>query len=74
MAIDLDCDSYLKQRTDQLHASLSRVNQLATHNELPEASLVDGVLTITPLDNQEPEEAEVLTRQAYAMLPRISKS
>src|SRR5271165_2292480 len=39
--------------------------------ELPEASIVEGVLKIIPPDDQEREELEQLTRQAYAMLPRI---
>jgi hypothetical protein len=30
-----------------------------------------GVLKIIPPDDQEPEQPEQLTRQAYAMLPRI---
>jgi Tn3 transposase DDE domain len=30
-----------------------------------------GVLKITSLDNQESEEAELLTRQAYGLMPRI---
>src|SRR5262249_33198984 len=45
--------------------------RLARAAELPEASIVDSVLKITPPDDQEPEELEQLTRQAYAMLPRI---
>jgi len=39
--------------------------------ELPEASIVEGVLKIIPPDDQEREELEQLTRQAYATLPRI---
>ena len=38
---------------------------------MPEASLTDGVLKITPLDNQASNEAEMLTRQAYGLMPRI---
>lgn len=33
--------------------------------------MTKGVLKITPLDNQESEEAELLTRQAYGLMPRI---
>jgi len=47
------------------------VDRLARAAELPEASIVDSVLKIMSPDNQEPEELEQLTRQAYAMLPRI---
>ena len=44
---------------------------MAKAGELPEASIVGGVLKIIPLDEQEPEELEQLTRHSYAMLPRI---
>lgn len=47
------------------------IERLAQAKELPAASVIDGVLKITPLDNQESEEAELLTRQAYGLMPRI---
>jgi hypothetical protein len=71
LAIDLDADHYLTQRSEVLHTEFLRVDRLAQTNELPEASVIDGVLKITPLDNQESDEAELLTRQAYELLPRI---
>ena len=46
------------------------MDRLAKAGELPEASIVDGVVKIMPPDDQ-PEQLEQLTRQAYAMLPRI---
>lgn len=51
-----------------------RVDRLAQAKELPDASITDGVLKITPLDNQESDEAELLTRQAYGLMPRIKIS
>ena len=54
-----------------MDAEFLRVDRLAKAGELPDASIVDGVLKIIPPDDQEPEELEQLTRQAYAMLPRI---
>lgn len=71
LAIDLDAEKYLAQRSELLHAEFLRVDRLAQNNELPEASVTDGVLKITPLDNQESDEAELLTRQAYGLMPRI---
>jgi hypothetical protein len=38
---------------------------------LPDASLADGVLKITPLTNAVSPEAEALARRVSAMLPRI---
>jgi hypothetical protein len=48
-----------------------RVDRLAQAKKLSDASITDGVLKITPLDNQESDEAELLTRQAYGLMPRI---
>lgn len=54
-AVEADPDKYLAQRTALLHAEFLRVDRLAQSKELPEASIIDGVLKITPLDNQESE-------------------
>ena len=71
LAIEIDSEKYLSQRIELLHAEFQRVDRLAQTNELPEASVSKGVLKITPLDKQESEEAELLTRQAYGLMPRI---
>lgn len=71
LAIDTDCTNYLNQRGLKLHKTLSVVNGLAGRGELPDASLVDGVLKVTPLTNMVPLEASTLARQVSALLPRI---
>jgi hypothetical protein len=71
LAIELDAEKYLSQRNELLHAEFLRVDRLAQAKQLSDASVTDGVLKITPLDNQESDEAELLTRQAYGLLPRI---
>ena len=71
LAINTGCRDYLDQRGIQLHEALAAVNGLAERGELPDASLADGVLKITPLTNTVPPEADVLARQVFAMLPRI---
>jgi TnpA family transposase len=71
LAVELDATKYLTQRAELLNTEFLRVDRLARANELPEASVTDGVLKITPLDNQESDEAELLTREAYGLLPRI---
>ena len=65
------CRKYLTQRSELLHAEFLRVDRLAQADELPEASVTDGGLKITPLNNQVSNEAELLTRQAYGLIPRI---
>jgi TnpA family transposase len=47
------------------------VNGLAERGELPDASLTDGALKVTPLTNAVPPEADLLARQVSATLPRI---
>lgn len=71
LAIDTGCRDYLDRRGSQLHEALTAVNGLAERGELPDASLADGVLKITPLTNAVPPEADLLARQVSAMLPRI---
>jgi hypothetical protein len=71
LAINIDAEKYLTQHAELLHAEFLRVDRLAQTKTLPEASVTDGVLKITPLDNQESDEAELLTRQAYGLMPRI---
>ncbi len=71
LAIDTGCRDYLDQRGTELHETLTAVNGLAERGELPDASLADGVLKITPLTNAVPLEADALARKVSAMLPRI---
>ena len=71
LAINTGCRDYLEQRGIQLHETLTAVNGLAERGELPDASLADGVLKVTPLTNTVPPEADILARQVSAMLPRI---
>ncbi len=71
LAIELDAEKYLTHRSKLLHTEFLRVDRLAQADELPQAVVTDGRLKITPLDNQASNEAELLTRQAYALMPRI---
>jgi TnpA family transposase len=71
LAVTADWGTYLAQRSAPLHAALLTVNRLAERGELPDASITDGVLKVTPLTNLVPPEADALMRQAYALLPRV---
>lgn len=71
LAVGGDGETNLKERLARLRDELTSVEKLAAMGKLPDASIDDGRLKITPLDNQEPEEAELLNREAYALLPRI---
>jgi hypothetical protein len=69
LPVDQNGDSYLAGRIAQLKQSLDEVNALAARGELPDAAVNESGLKITPLTNTVPEEASVLMRRAYALLP-----
>jgi TnpA family transposase len=71
LAIDSDCERYLKERLDTLNAQLQVVDQLAVANDLPDAILTDSGLKITPLDASVPQPAQSLIDQIAASLPHV---
>lgn len=71
LSVDNDCSQYLQERLLLLEQQLETVNRLAKADELPDATIKDSGLKITPLDNTVPDEAEPLMRHAYELLPRI---
>ena len=71
LPIEQDGDSYVAERVAQLKQSLDEVDGLAARGELPDAAVSESGLKITPLTNTVPEEASVLMRRAYALLPHI---
>ena len=66
-----DVSIYLTERKEALHRELTTVEKLLVEEKLPDVRLVKGELVITPLAKAVPDEVEDLTRQAYALLPRI---
>ncbi len=71
LAIDPDCESYLRIRLAALQEELHRVDQLAAANDLPDAILTDSGLKITPLDATVPQAAQNLIEQIAASLPHV---
>lgn len=71
LAIDCDCEHYLEERLQFLSQQLDTVDQLATHDELPEATIGSSGLRISPLSNAVPEEASSLMKQTYDLLPHV---
>jgi hypothetical protein len=72
LAVETDCECFLKNRLSLLEQELATVERLATANELPDAAVTsNGRLKITPLDNAVPDEAEALMQQACSLLPHL---
>ncbi len=71
MEVAEDVSNYLTERRETLSGKLTTVEKLLTEEKLPDVRLVKGALVITPLAKAVPDDVEALTRQAYALLPRI---
>ena len=71
LAISSSASSYLEERLTLLRDTLNAVNQLASHDELPDAELTESGLKVSPLDNDTPEEGEALKQRAYDILPHV---
>jgi hypothetical protein len=71
LPVEQDRDAYVAGRIAQLKQALDEVDGLAARGELPDAAVSESGLKITPLTNSVPEEASVLMRRAYALLPHI---
>lgn len=71
LAITADCDHYLNKRRLLLEQQLEMVNRLAEVDKLPDATVTETGLKITPLTNTVPDEADTLMQQAYNLLPHI---
>ena len=70
--VEQDRDAYVAGRIAQLKQSLDEVDGLTARGELPDAAVNESGLKITPLANTAPEEASVLMRRAYSLLPHIT--
>jgi TnpA family transposase len=71
LAVNTECEQYLKDRLELLEAQLAAVNRLAAANELPDAIITESGLKITPHDATVPEAAEALIIESAMMLPRV---
>jgi hypothetical protein len=60
LSVSPACEEYLYDRLFRFEQQLEIVNNLAAVNQLPEATITDSGLKITPLDAAVPEEAQQL--------------
>ncbi len=64
-------EDWRDDKTRRLETRLREVDALAAAGELPEASLTEEGLSISPIRNAENEAVDAITRRLYAMLPRL---
>ena len=64
-------DDFIKDRLELLTSNLDEVHKLTVNNELPDATISDAGLKVTPLKNSVPDEAYVYNQKIYSLLPRI---
>ena len=69
--IETRCQQYLDHRLSTLSSSLCTVNDLAYLGELPEASISESGLRVSPLKRLVPDEVEHLTAKVIELLPHI---
>ena len=71
LPVEHNGDTYVAGRVALLKQSLNEVDGLAARGELRDAAVSESGLKISPLTNAVPDEASVLMRRAYALLPHI---
>ena len=71
LSVNTGLEAYLDERVSLLNHQLETVNRMAENDELPDVSISDEGLKISPLTNSVPIEAETLMTAAYSLLPRI---
>ncbi len=64
-------EDWRAEKTKRLEIRLREVDALAAAGELPEASLTEEGLSISPIRKNENEVADGIVRRLYAMLPRL---
>jgi TnpA family transposase len=71
LSVATGCEEYLHERLSLLEQQLETVNMLASANQLPDASITDAGLKITPLDAAVPEAAQQMIDQTAMLLPHV---
>ena len=71
LSVTTNCNEYLNGRLALLDKELRVVDLLAKTGALPDATITEARLKITPLDNAVPDEVEAFTRQVSSHLPYV---
>jgi TnpA family transposase len=71
LAIDTDFTGYMAERRRCLEAKMTEVASKARAHTLPDVSLEDGDLCISPLRKNTPKSAKTFAEMAYALIPHV---
>lgn len=71
LKLPIDGSLYLEERLAFLEKRLTTVNALAAREALPDASVSDTGLKITPFEASFPDKAKGFVNQVNALLPRV---
>ncbi|SHN08116.1 Transposase and inactivated derivatives, TnpA family [Chryseobacterium carnipullorum] len=69
--VALNVEEFLSERMELLSNKIQIVCKLIESNELQDTSIINDRIKIKPLENTVPEEAEVLGKKIYSLLPLI---
>ena len=69
--VDADWSSYMAERRQCLQTKMDDVAIKARNQALPEVSLTDGKLCISPLKKNTPASAVEFSAQAYTLMPHV---
>lgn len=69
--VALNVEKFLSERMELLSNKIQIVCKLIESNELPDTSIINDRIKIKPLENTVPEEAEVLGKKIYSLIPLI---
>ena len=69
--VDTDLPSYIAECRQRLADNLTTVASKAREKTLPDVTLMDGDLCISPLRKNTPESAEAFAEKAYALMPHV---
>lgn len=69
LAVSLQCEDYLKERTESLHKRLLWVSD--NMDKLDGVSIGNGKIQLDKLEKDVPEDAAALSEKLYKMLPKV---
>ena len=64
-------EEWRAEKTGALHSRLQQIDALAAAGELPEVTLTEEGLSISPIRKDETDASDQIARRLYGMLPRL---